>query len=70
MTTLQGPPIGGLTGIGALTMGAFLEEVAARFAPNEALVFDEPLRSGATRTSAKSSLAGSHSTLHEGGSRC
>ena len=48
MTTLQGPPIEGLTGIGALTMGTFLEEVAARFASNEALVFDEPLRSGAT----------------------
>lgn len=48
MTTLQGPPLETMTGIGALTMGGFLEEVADRFASNEALVFDEPLRSGAT----------------------
>ena len=48
MTTLQGPPLEGFPGIGALTLGAFLDEVAARFGPNEALVFDEPLRSGAT----------------------
>ena len=48
MTTLQGPSLESLAGIGSLTMGAFLEEVATRFAPNEALVFDDPLRSGAT----------------------
>jgi fatty-acyl-CoA synthase len=48
VTTLQGPPLESLTGIGALTMGGFLEEVATRFGSNEALVFDEPLRSGAT----------------------
>lgn len=48
MTTLLGPPLEGYPGIGALTMGAFLEEVGARFAPNEALVFDDPLRDGAT----------------------
>jgi fatty-acyl-CoA synthase len=44
----MGPPLEGVPGIGALTMGAFLEEVAERFGPNEALVFDDPLRDGAT----------------------
>lgn len=48
MTTFEGPPLEGLPGVGALTMGAFLEEVAARFGPNEAVVFDDPLRDGAT----------------------
>lgn len=44
----EGPPLEGWPGIGALTMGAFLEDVAGRFAGNEALVFDDPLRGGAT----------------------
>ena len=35
-------------GIGALTIGGFTEEVCARFAANEALVFDDPLRGGET----------------------
>lgn len=48
MTTLHGPPLDSVEGIGALTMGGFLDEVTTRFGPNEALVFDEPLRSGAT----------------------
>lgn len=48
MTTLQGPSVESMTGVGALTLGGFLDEVAERFGPNEALVFDEPLRSGAT----------------------
>lgn len=48
MTTLHGPPLEDFTGIGALTMGGFLEEVGARFATNEALVFDDPLRAGTT----------------------
>jgi acyl-CoA synthetase (AMP-forming)/AMP-acid ligase II len=48
MTTLQGPPLGEAAGIGALTMGGFLDEVGERFAGNEALVFDDPLRGGAT----------------------
>ncbi|MFZ6003330.1 MAG: class I adenylate-forming enzyme family protein [Actinomycetota bacterium] len=48
MTTLHGPPLDSIEGIGALTMGGFLDEIAARFGPNEALVFDEPLLSGAT----------------------
>lgn len=47
MTTLHGPPLESVTGAGALTMGGFLREVAERFGPNEALVFSEPLRSGA-----------------------
>ncbi len=48
MTTFEGPPLEAAPGIGALTMGAFVEEVADRFGPNEALVFDDPLREGAT----------------------
>ncbi len=48
MTTFRGPPLDEAEGVGALTMGAFLAEVAERFGPNEALVFDEPLRSDAT----------------------
>jgi len=48
MTTLEGPPLEGFPGIGALTMGGFLVEVADRFAEREALVFDDPLLEGAT----------------------
>ena len=48
MTTFEGPPIDRVEGIGALTLGGFLDEVADRFAANEALVFDDPLRGGAT----------------------
>ena len=48
MSTLHGPPLEGFDGIGALTMGGFVDEVAARFAGNEALVFDDPRRDGAT----------------------
>lgn len=48
MSTLHGPPLDTWPGLGALTMGAFLEEVGDRFAANEALVFDDPLRDGAT----------------------
>jgi fatty-acyl-CoA synthase len=46
--TLAGPPLEEATGIGALTMGGFLTEVCRRFAGNEALVFDDPLRGGTT----------------------
>ncbi|MEX2294159.1 MAG: class I adenylate-forming enzyme family protein [Acidimicrobiales bacterium] len=49
MNTLHGPPPESVVGVGALTMGGFLQEVAERFGPNEALVFSEPLRSGATQ---------------------
>jgi acyl-CoA synthetase (AMP-forming)/AMP-acid ligase II len=49
MTTLEGPPLSEAQGVGALTIGGFLTEICARFAANEALVFDDPLRGGATR---------------------
>ena len=48
MTTWCGPPLEDVEGIGALTLGGLLEEVGARFAGNEAVVFDDPLRGGAT----------------------
>jgi fatty-acyl-CoA synthase len=48
VTTFEGPPLADLEGIGALTMGGFLEEVTERFATNEAMVFDDPLLGGAT----------------------
>jgi fatty-acyl-CoA synthase len=48
-TTFRGPPLDSAEGIGSLTMGGFLEEVAARFGPNEALVFDDPLTGSTTR---------------------
>ncbi len=41
MTTYSGPSLDDWPGIGALTMGGFLGEVAARYADNEALVFEE-----------------------------
>ncbi|MEY2468887.1 MAG: hypothetical protein QOF21_1585 [Actinomycetota bacterium] len=44
----RGPALADWPGIGALTMGAFLDEVAERFDDNEALVFDDPLRGGDT----------------------
>ena len=47
MTTFEGPPIDSVPGVGALTLGGFLDEVAARFGPNEAVVLDDPLRDGA-----------------------
>jgi acyl-CoA synthetase (AMP-forming)/AMP-acid ligase II len=48
VTTLHGPPLEEFEGIGALTMGAFLDEVADRYGDNDALVFDDPLRDGTT----------------------
>ena len=45
---VRGPAAGDTAGVGALTMGGFLDEVAERFGPNEALVFDDPLRDGET----------------------
>jgi fatty-acyl-CoA synthase len=47
-THLSGPPLDAVKGIGALTLGGFLEEVGTRFAGNEALVLDDPLRGGET----------------------
>jgi len=43
--TVHGPP---LPTTGTLTLGHFLVEVTERFADHEALVFDDPLRDGAT----------------------
>lgn len=48
MTTLDGPPLESFEGIGALTLGAFLDEVGTRFADNEALVFHDPREAGAS----------------------
>src|SRR4051812_9502027 len=48
MSTLAGPPLAETPGLGTLTIGGFTEEVCARFASNEALVFDDPLRGGET----------------------
>ena len=47
-TTLCGPEIESVEWFGALTMPAFLAEVAMRHAANEALVFDDPLDGGRT----------------------
>ena len=43
MTTFEGPPLEFAPGVGARTLAGFLREVAARYGPNEALVFDDPL---------------------------
>lgn len=40
--------MGSLDGVGALTLGGFVEEVGTRHAAAEAVVFDDPLRGGAT----------------------
>jgi DivIVA domain-containing protein len=48
MTTFEGPAVDGVEGIGALTLPGLLDEVAGSFAGNEAVVFDDPLRDGAT----------------------
>ena len=48
MTTFEGPPVAEVEGVGALTLGGFLEEVRARFGPNEAIVFDDPIRDAET----------------------
>jgi acyl-CoA synthetase (AMP-forming)/AMP-acid ligase II len=48
VTTFAGPPVGEVDGIGALTLGGLLDEVTARGGDDEAVVFDDPLRDGAT----------------------
>jgi len=48
MGTLVGPPLADAEGVGATKFGAFVEEVCGRYEPNEALVFDDALRGGAT----------------------
>ncbi len=46
--TFEGPSLDTVDGVGALTLGGFLDEVVERFGPNEALVFDDPRRGGVT----------------------
>jgi acyl-CoA synthetase (AMP-forming)/AMP-acid ligase II len=41
VTTFAGPPLDSVEGIGALTLGGFLAEVAGRFGPNEGLVSED-----------------------------
>jgi fatty-acyl-CoA synthase len=41
VTTFAGPPPDSVEGIGALTLGGFLAEVAGRFGPHEALVSED-----------------------------
>lgn len=48
MTTFEGPPVSEAPGVGALTLGGFLDEVTGRFGPHEAVVLDDPLRGGET----------------------
>ncbi len=46
--TYEGPPLSTVAGLGLLTLGGFLREIAAEFAEREAIVFDDPLLGGAT----------------------
>ena len=48
MTTFEGPAVDSVDGVGALTLPGFLDEVVARFGPNEAIVLDDALRGGTT----------------------
>jgi fatty-acyl-CoA synthase len=45
---IAGPPVTSVAGLGALTLGGFADQVCAEHAAREALVFDDPLRDGAT----------------------
>jgi acyl-CoA synthetase (AMP-forming)/AMP-acid ligase II len=45
---IAGPALSSVAGLGALTLGSFAEQVCAEHADREALVFDDPLRGGAT----------------------
>ncbi|MGI8757012.1 MAG: class I adenylate-forming enzyme family protein [Acidimicrobiales bacterium] len=49
MTTIEGPPLDTVPGIGPLTLGGFLAEVSRRHGEREAVVFDDPLRDGETQ---------------------
>lgn len=48
MTVLEGPPLSEAGGVGALTLGGLLAQVAGLHAGGEALVFDDPLAEGRT----------------------
>src|SRR5262249_47123656 len=41
VTTFTGPPVAEAEGVGALTLGGFLDEVADRFGPHEAIVLGD-----------------------------
>src|SRR3546814_17645443 len=47
-TNSRGPSPDGVEGVGSVTLVGFLDEVGARFAGGEAVVFDDPLRGDAT----------------------
>lgn len=44
VTTFEGPRVDEVDGVGALTLGGFLDEVTTRFGQNEAVVLDDPMR--------------------------
>lgn len=46
--TFEGPPVEDHPGLGALTLGGLLEEIAERYFDHEAVVFDDPLAAGET----------------------
>jgi acyl-CoA synthetase (AMP-forming)/AMP-acid ligase II len=46
--TFEGPPLAEVDGVGALTFGGFVDEVAGRHGDREAVVFDDPLAGDAT----------------------
>jgi acyl-CoA synthetase (AMP-forming)/AMP-acid ligase II len=48
MTTWEGPSVDAITDAHRLTLGDFLVEACETHGPREALVFDDPLRDGAT----------------------
>ena len=48
MGDLSGPQLEDFLSLGQLTIGAFLEDVADRYATNEALVFDDPFQNDTT----------------------
>ena len=51
MTTLAGPDLSSVTGIGATTMAGFVPDVADRYRDHEAIVFDDPITGSTTRWS-------------------
>jgi fatty-acyl-CoA synthase len=46
--TFHGPPLADASGVGALTLGGFVVEIADRYGSAEAVVVDDPLLDGAT----------------------
>ena len=52
MTTFRGPPLSSEPGIGSLTLGGFLREVATRHADREAIAFHPDVLSRPTDAAA------------------